>query len=176
MKSGLGPSVIGLGLLFFGLPALAASVGQLAPDFELVTQEGAEFRLSVYRGHKPVLVIFWNTWCSYCIKKTPRYQKWQEQLGDKIEIIAINTTWSDSPEEMQSFEEQHRINYSTAYDAGELITDLYRVYNVPTEFIVDINGVIRYRDGVPEYLAAHLPDLLLPYVPSKSTVSFACTP
>ena len=176
MKSGLGPSLMGLGLLFFGLPAPAAGVGELAPDFDLVTQEGAEFRLSDYRGYKPVLVIFWNTWCSYCIKKTPRYQKLQEQLGDKIEIIAINTSWSDSPEDMRSFEEHHRINYATAFDTDEFITDLYRVYNVPTEFIVDINGVIRYRDGVPEYLAAHFPDLLLPYVPSRSTASFTCTP
>ena len=84
--------------------------------------------------------------------------------------------WSDSPEEMRSFEEHHHINYSMAFDVGELITDRYRVYNVPTEFIVDINGIIRYRDGVPEYLAAHLPDWLLPYVPSKATASLACTP
>lgn len=176
MKSAPGSSLIGLGFLFIGLTAVAADVGQLAPDFELVTQEGVEFRLSDYRGHKPVFVTFWNTWCSYCIKKTPRYQKLQKQLGDKIEIIAINTTWSDSPEDMRSFEEHHRINYSTAYDAGEFITDLYDVYNVPTEFIVDIDGIIRYRDGVPEYLAAHLPDLLLPYVSSKKTAALACTP
>lgn len=103
MKSALGPSLIGLGLLFTCLPAVAADVGQLAPDFELVTQEGVEFRLSDYCGHKPVFVTFWNTWCSYCIKKTARYRNLQGQLGDKIEIIAINTTWSDSPEDMRSF-------------------------------------------------------------------------
>jgi hypothetical protein len=60
--------------------------------------------------------------------------------------------------------------------AGELVTDRYRVYNIPTEFIVDINGIIRYRDGVPEYLAAHLPDLLMPYVPSKAAAALVCTP
>ena len=102
--------------------------------------------------------------------------KLQEQFGDKLQIIAINTTWSDSPEEMRSFEAHHHVNYSTAFDAGELITDLYGVYNIPTEFIVDINGIIRYRDGVPEYLAAHLPDLLMPYVPSKATAALVCAP
>jgi hypothetical protein len=63
-----------------------------------------------------------------------------------------------------------------AYDAGERITDEYRVFNVPTEFIVDLDGIIRYRDGVPEYLAAHLPDWLLPYIPSKKTEALVCTP
>jgi hypothetical protein len=100
----------------------------------------------------------------------------QERFSDKIEFIAINTTWSDSLEDVRSFEENHRINYSTAFDAGEVVTDRYRVYNVPTEFIIDINGVVRYRDGVPEYVAAHLPDWLLPYVPSQSSASLACTP
>jgi peroxiredoxin len=168
--------LLGLGLLFVAVPSTAATVGEVAPDFEITTQNGAAFRLSDFRGRKPVYVVFWNTWCSYCIKKTPRYQKLQEQFGDKIEIIAINTTWSDSPEEMRSFEAHHHVNYSTAFDAGELITDKYDVYNVPTEFIVDINGVIRYRDGVPKYLAAHMPDWLLPYVPSKKTAALACTP
>jgi peroxiredoxin len=160
--------------LLIGVPATAARPGELAPDFEVTAQDGSVFRLSEFRGRKPVYMIFWNTWCSYCIKKTPRYQKLQEQFGDKIQIIAINTTWSDSLEEMRSFEEHHHVNYATAFDAGELITDQYRVLNVPTEFIVDINGIIRYRDRVPEYLAAHLPDWLLPYVPSENAAQRVC--
>ncbi len=163
-----------IGLLLARTPAMAASVGDLAPDFELTRQDGSTFRLSDFRDRKPVYLVFWNTWCTYCIKKTPRYQKLQEQFGDKIEIIAINTTWSDSRQEMRLFEEQHDINYLTAFDDGELITDQYDVFKVPTEFIVDTNGVIRYRDGLPEFLAAHLPDWLLPYVPSKDTSQLAC--
>jgi peroxiredoxin len=159
-----------------GAPALSAGVGELAPEFEIATQDGTVFRLSDYRGRKPVYLVFWNTWCSYCIKKTPRYQELQEKFGDKIEIIAINTTWDDSPAELRAFEEHHQIIYSMAYDAGERITDEYRVFNVPTEFIVDLDGIIRYRDGVPEYLAAHLPDWLLPYIPSKKTEALVCTP
>jgi hypothetical protein len=62
-----------------------------------------------------------------------------------------------------------------AFDAGELITDRYQVFNVPTEFIVDVNGIIRYRDRVPEYLAAHLPDWLLQYVPSKNDDQLVCS-
>ena len=174
LKAGLILRLAGLSLLLISLPVTAAGVGELAPDFEIATRNGSEFRLSDYRGQKPVYVIFWNTWCSYCIKKAPRYQKLQEEFGDKIEIIAINTSWSDSPEEMRSFDEAHQIKYSTAFDAGELITDSYQVFNVPTEFIVDIDGIIRYRDRVPEYLAAHLPDWLLPYVPSKSAAQLVC--
>ena len=176
MKTFFGLFLLGLSILLLSGPATGATVGEVAPDFEITTQNGDVFRLSDFRGRKPVYVVFWNTWCPYCIKKTARYKKLQEYFGDKVEIIAINTSWSDSPEEMRSFEEHHHVNYSTAFDAGELITDGYDVYNVPTEFIIDINGVVRYRDGVPEYLAAHLPDWLLPYVPSRKTAALACTP
>jgi len=167
--------LMAIGLLIVNAPATAVSVGEMAPDFEVTTQDGDAFRLSDFRGRKPVYVVFWNTWCPYCIKKTPRYKKLQQHFGDKIEIVAINTTWSDSREEMRSFESHHHINYSTAFDAGEIVTDQYRVLKVPTEFIVDINGIVRYRDRVPEYVTAHLPDWLLPYVPSKKTAALACT-
>ena len=167
---------LGLCLLLISVPSAAATVGEVAPDFEITTQSGDLFRLADYRGQKPVYVVFWNTWCSYCVKRTPRYLKLQEQIGDKLKILAINTSWSDSQEEMRTFEAHHHVNYATAFDAGELITDLYGVYNIPTEFIVDINGIIRYRDGVPEYLAAHLPDFLIPYVPSKAEAPLVCTP
>ncbi len=176
MKALLKLYFLGLGILLIAVPSIAATVGESAPDFEITTQNGDVFRLSDFRGRKPVYVVFWNTWCSYCVKKAARYTKLQEQFGDKVEIIAINTTWSDSPAEMRSFAEHHNINYSMAFDAGEIVTDRYRVYNVPTEFIVDINGIVRFRDRVPEFLAAHLPDWLVPYVPSKSAASLACTP
>ena len=124
-------------------PATAADVGDVAPDFEIATQDGKILQLSDFRGRKPVYVVFWNTWCSFCIKKVPRYIKLQEQFADKIEIIAINTTWDDSPAQMRVFEDRFHINYSTAFDIGKLITDRFGVFNVPTEFIIDVNGIIR---------------------------------
>ena len=154
-------------VLIVTVPATAADVGGVAPDFEIATQDGNVLRLSEFRGRKPVYVVFWNTWCSFCIKKVPRYIKLQEQFGDKIEIIAINTTWSDSPEEMRVFEDRFHVNYSTVFDIGELITDRFGVNNVPTEFIIDVNGIIRYRNRVPEYPIAHLPDWLVTNGSSK---------
>jgi peroxiredoxin len=147
-----------IGMFIVAAAATAADVGDVAPDFEIATQDGAVLRLSEFRGQKPVYLVFWNTWCSFCIKKVPRYIKLQEQFADKIKIIAINTTWSDSPAEMRAFADRFHVNYSTAFDLGKLITDRFGVINVPTELIIDVNGIIRYRNRVPEYPIAHLPD------------------
>ncbi len=157
-----------LGGLISATSGAAAGVGDLAPVFQMETTDGGIFRLSDYRGRKPVYLVFWNTWCSYCIEKVARLIKLQEQLGNRIEIIAINTGREDSKDTIKQFRERYSVNYRLALDRGENVTDRYGVGGVPTEFIVDVNGVIRYRDGVPKHLAAHIPDWFLPYTGSPA--------
>ena len=150
-------------LSLFSNSSVAIEAGDLAPAFELNGLDGRPLRLADYYGKKAVYLVFWNTWCSYCIKKTPRYKKLQEKYGDRVEIIAINTTWSDSREKIEQFQQRFGLNYPIAMDEGEALSERYAVYGVPTEFIIDIDGIIRYRDGVPEYLAAHIPDWFQTY-------------
>lgn len=46
-----------IGLLVARTPAMAASVGDLAPDFELKSQDGITFRLPGFRDRKHVYLI-----------------------------------------------------------------------------------------------------------------------
>ncbi len=147
--------------------SFATVIGDVAPSFDFLTIDGKPLSLSDYQGEKAVYLVFWNTWCSYCIKKTPRYKKLEEKFGDRIEIIAINTGWSDSQAEMEQYQNQHGTNYLLVFDNEEVITKRYKVRVVPTEFIIDIDGIVRYRDHVPKYIAAHIPDWFQPYVPGK---------
>lgn len=126
--------------------------GQQAPDFEIIQMDGSTFKLSDYRGKQSVYVVFWNTWCGYCMKKIPKLKQTQANLADKIKIIAINTSLKDSVEKSLAFQQQFDINYSLAFDHGKIITDRYGVWGTPTEFIIDINGIIQHRDGVPDDL------------------------
>ena len=155
-------------LLAVGQSGFATVIGDVAPSLDLKTIEGKPLSLSDYHGKKAVYLVFWNTWCSYCIKKTPRYKTLEEEFGDRIEIIAINTGWSDSPAEMEQYRHQHETNYLLVFDDQEAITKRYKVSAVPTEFIIDVDGVVRYRDRVPKYIAAHIPDWFQPYIPGKN--------
>ncbi len=132
------------------------SEGQMAPDFTITQMDGSQFKLSDYRGKQPVYLVFWNTWCTYCMKKIPKLKDAQENLIDDIKIIAVNTSLKDSVEKSKKFQKQFSINYPLAFDHGKKVTDLYGVWGTPTEFIIDINGVIRHRDGVPDELRDHL--------------------
>ena len=149
------------GSLFISLSGWAnqgtAQEGQLAPDFSIRLFDGGDFTLSDYRGKQPVYLIFWNTWCGYCIKKVPATKQHQAALSGQLKIVAINTSLSDSVEATLAFRDKHQLNYPLAFDHGKIVTDLYGVYGTPTEFIIDINGVIRHRDGIPHNLSAQLP-------------------
>ena len=132
--------------------------GQIAPDFSITRFDGSEFRLSDFRGKKAVYLVFWNTWCTYCMKKIPKLLDAQQNLKQEIEIIAVNTTLKDSLDKSIAFQKQYAITYPLAFDYGKKVTVLYGVWGTPTEFIIDVNGIIQHRDGVPQNLRAHLAD------------------
>ena len=136
--------------------AYSPTTGDIAPDFSIRQLNGKLIKLSQFKGKKSVYLVFWNTWCHYCMKKTPKLKAAQNELTDAIQVIAINTGREDSIAEMKEFKRSREINYPLAFDAEQKITNLYNVHGVPTEFIIDINGKIVHRDGVPEKLADYV--------------------
>ena len=131
-------------------------VGDKAPDFTLTRLDGSQFQLSQHKGNKPVYLIFWNTWCGYCIKKVPKINQLARKYHQQIEILAINTSWSDDKGLIAEFQKQHQTDYPMAYDTDAQITKQFDVWGSPTEFIIDINGVIQHRDKIPEINGSQL--------------------
>ena len=143
-------------LLTTGTYAAPIDEGALAPDFSITRFDGTEFKLSDYRGKKSVYLVFWTTWCTYCMKKIPKLQHAATILDKQIEIIAVDTSVKDTFAKAQQFKKDHNIKYPLAFDFGKKVTNLYGVWGTPTEFIIDINGVIIHLDGVPDRLSEHL--------------------
>ncbi|WP_026865341.1 MULTISPECIES: thioredoxin [unclassified Terrabacter] len=51
----------------------------------------ATFADDVLMSDKPVLVDFWATWCGPCRKVAPILEEINEQYGDKIEVVKLDT-------------------------------------------------------------------------------------
>jgi len=142
----------------FATSATAEKVeqGMIAPDFSIQRLDGSQFNLSDYKGKKAVYMVFWTTWCVHCMKKIPKLKFYQQIYGKQIEIIAIDTSVRDSLAKAYKFQKEREINYPLAYDHRKIVTDRYDVWGTPTEFIIDINGKIIHRDGVPNNISEHL--------------------
>ncbi|HAM80444.1 TlpA family protein disulfide reductase [Ornithinibacillus bavariensis] len=117
--------------------------GDLAPDFEVPMIDGERIKLSNLKGQK-VLVNFWATWCPPCKEEMPELQRFYEEYGDQIKIIAINATGSERNEQVvRNFLEEKDYTFPVGIDKNNKITDQYLAMTIPTSYFIGSDGVIQ---------------------------------
>ena len=133
------------------LAAVEAGKSQgAAPDFELADLSGAPFRLSKFKGDKPVLLYFWATWCSYCVAVKPQIAKLREKFSTKeMEILGINVGEGDSLERLKRYQEGHPVAWPILYDTGSKVSRDYHVQGIPLFVLVNKEGNMVYRGNDP---------------------------
>ncbi len=131
-----------------GLPPIA-EMRKPAPAFALPGLHGETVRLSDFRG-KVVLVNFWGTWCVPCKEETPTLAAVYRKLHDQgLEIIGVDLRnqerpGSDGDADVRAFTEGYGVTYPIALDVAGETARAFQIYPLPTSFVVDRNGVIRY--------------------------------
>jgi peroxiredoxin len=70
---------------------IAPRVGSLAPDFELpnVRPGKPAVKLSSLRS-KPVMVVFWGSWCPPCRDEMAEIQKVYDKFQGQVEVIGVS--------------------------------------------------------------------------------------
>ncbi len=119
-------------------------VGSLAPDIEGEDFEGRRFRLSDYRG-KVVVVSFWASWCKPCRDLIPHEQALVQRFGDKkFALLGVNMDEDRAAamSVMASYGVTWR-NWQTGRE-GSSIKQQWPVGALPTLYVIDVNGIIRY--------------------------------
>jgi peroxiredoxin len=118
--------------------------GDPLPDFTLSDMQGKAHTLSSYRG-KVVMVNFWATYCGPCIKEIPSMQRLREKLaGMPFEILAIDM--AEEQADVAAFLQRHKIeaNFPILLDSEGTVIEQWMISAVPTTFILDPQGKIRY--------------------------------
>lgn len=72
-----------------------ARVGGRPPPFTLPAAPGgpttAQFRMGDHLGQRPVVILFWATWCVPCQQELPFYQRLYERYRDRgLRIVGIS--------------------------------------------------------------------------------------
>lgn len=136
---------------------LAARLDAPAPDFELVSLAGDSVRLSDYRG-KRLMINFWATWCTPCVREMPILQKYYEvKYPGQFEVLAVNA--DETNREVQQFASDMVLTFPVLLDPGGKVQQLYQLRGYPTTFFVDEDGMIRYEQ-IGEMQADQLDDYL----------------
>jgi peroxiredoxin len=136
-------------------------VGDTAANFSITRIDGSTFRLSDYKGKKAVNLIFWATWCANCKAEVPVLNTLYKTYGEEIEVLAINVAVNDSLRRVNHYQKKYKLAYPLAFDESREISKAYGIVGTPTQLIIDINGVIRYRAAeTPEDIGEHIDALM----------------
>ncbi|MGB0720984.1 MAG: protein disulfide oxidoreductase [Gammaproteobacteria bacterium] len=109
-----------------------------APPFEGFTVNGPYTSLASQRG-KPVLVHFWATWCPVCKAE----QDSIESIAADHQVITIAMK-SGSPADVHKFLRDEGLTFPTLVDPDGTLARQYGVNGVPSSFVIDAAGNIRF--------------------------------
>ena len=135
--------VLALALLL-SAGALAAKVGEEAPDFELTTLTGEPFKLSEQRG-KVVFLNIWATWCPPCQAEMPDIQRFCEAHPDDLAVIGASV--DNEQATVEQYISENGFTYPIAMDEGfKLAGELYRTEAIPLSVFISPSGVVTYME------------------------------
>lgn len=138
--------VVILAVCAFALPVGATvSVGGKAADFQLSGIDGkSTIKLSSYFG-KPILLVYWASWCPHCRSEIPSIQKIYSDLHSSgLEVVSVS--FDRSEKDAREFIKSKSVTFPVAYggnDKGMKVADMYGVSGIPVTFVIDKNAVVK---------------------------------
>jgi len=121
-------------------------VGNPAPDFSVkaVANGSGTLSLKSMRG-KVVLVDFWGTFCEPCKKSFPKLQDLNTKYASSgLRIVGVSEDESDDKDKIPGFGDTYGAKFPLAWDGDKSIAKHYKPETMPSSFIIDKKGVVRY--------------------------------
>lgn len=129
----------------FTLSFAHATELDIAPNWQLTTQDGESITLNQFHG-KPVILHFWATWCPYCKKLQPVLVEMQNKYAD-ADVTIVGISFNEDEGAMPQDELNSRgYNFVTAVN-GSSVAELYGVSGTPTTFYLGRKGQVIYRSS-----------------------------
>lgn len=124
-------------------------VGDRAPDDFGRTLSGERPKLAEYAG-KVVVLSFWASWCTYCLKELPVLENLQRLGKGQLQVIAVNQQPRD---EFRAIERHMRtaMKIKLTYDPEETGAQAYGVSGIPHLVIIGRDGkIVKVQRGYGE--------------------------
>jgi cytochrome c biogenesis protein CcmG/thiol:disulfide interchange protein DsbE len=118
-----------------------------APDFRLpqLQEPNRELSIKDLRGEVWLLNV-WASWCAPCLEEHP----YLLDLAGKKAVTLVGFNYKDGREAALKWLARHGNPYSiVVVDPDGRVGIDYGVYGVPETFVIDRNGLIRYKHVGP---------------------------
>jgi len=115
-------------------------IGKRAPEFTLKDLNDKTVSLSSLRG-KVVLINFWATWCPPCRAEMSSLNNLhKEYKNNGFSVIAVSSDRSISS--VRDFLSKKPVDLPVLMDSDSKVSRQFKVFSLPTSFLLDKNGVI----------------------------------
>lgn len=126
---------------------MAASVGELAPEFTLPGTGGRDYSLSSYRGQPVVLVFYPGDDSPVCTKQLNSYNN-ELSAFDTVGAQVLAVSAQDLPSH-EDFAAKYGFKFPLLADTDKAVANLYGTvgplgFPRRSVFVIDANGIVRY--------------------------------
>jgi peroxiredoxin len=159
-------------------------LNQPALDFELPDLKRNFHRLSNYRG-RIVILNFWSAECPHSERTDHLMLDSLVQWGEAVVLLSIASNRNESPRMVDEAAKTRHIP-TVLLDAEHMVADLYEAVSTPHAFVIDREGILRYRGAVDDarfrqpkpirfYLEEAMEALLKGHKPDlEETMAYGC--
>jgi thiol-disulfide isomerase/thioredoxin len=120
-------------------------IGQPAPRYAAVTLSGDSAATAALAG-KVVLLNIWATWCAPCRQEIPYLESvYQKHAPNGLEIVGVSVDARGQDAEIREFAKDFGMTYPIWRDPDERIQSLYLSLGVPASYLIDRQGILRWR-------------------------------
>jgi thiol-disulfide isomerase/thioredoxin len=119
------------------------AVGTTAPEFNAIAVDGRMIRLSELRG-KVVVLDFWATWCGPCRRMIPHERELVKKHASEP-FVFLGISMDDDPAELRRVLAAEKMDWPTIRDDRREIAKQYDAHQLPTIYVLDQAGVIRFK-------------------------------
>lgn len=136
-------------------------LGNPAPDFTLPAQSGGNKASLADADGKVRLVDFWATWCGPCKASFPKYEALAKKYPD---VVILGISEDDESDGIKDFAQETGATFTLAWDKEKGVAASYHPETMPTSFIIDKKGLVRFvhagfREGDEKQIESELKSL-----------------
>jgi peroxiredoxin len=124
-------------------------IGDKAPEYRAVSLAGDSVSLAQSLG-RVVLLNVWATWCHPCRQEIPVLQALHQRYASRgLELVGVSVDARGEEDTIREFARDFEMTYPLWLDPDERVQSTFLAIGVPATFLIDRDGVLRWRHVGP---------------------------